>query len=122
MGTNKDRRELQWFHELAAVMTSTYGIETAAENLNDEVLAERIKKELDYTIEGKKYSELKRSVLKETGSHLVPIRAWQKVFKLPEEEKKEYAKDKIITPILREAGWEVDFPYTYENLSVTVFV
>jgi hypothetical protein len=66
------------------------------------------------------------AVLKETGDPLLGLKAWKRIFELKDSDKRNYAKNNIITPILRNLGWQVTFPFYYYGATykkyVTVFV
>lgn len=122
MGEDESRCELVWLNELAAVLTSQYAIKSAIEELQDTDTAEEVKKCLEYMGNRQEYGKLANAVLRDTGNPLVAWKAWEHIFELPPNQKRNYARNSIITPILHEVGWHVEFPYTYDNMYVSVFV
>ncbi|WP_448543730.1 hypothetical protein [Roseiflexus sp.] len=127
MGDAGDRLELTWLNELCAVLTSQHALQVAGQ----QVLAPPGNNQLEQAIRlirsNQEYGDLADAVLKETGDPLLGLKAWKRIFELKDPEKHNYAKNNIITPILRNLGWQVTFPFyyyygaTYKKY-VTVFV
>lgn len=122
MGEDDERPELTWLDELAAVLTSQYAIESVAIELKSNNKIQQIIECLKKIRNKQKYGELAEAVLKDTEDALLPWKAWKEIFRLPEDQKRDYAKEKIIKPILHNLGWKVEFPYEYGNKYVTVFI
>jgi len=122
MGEDDERPELTWLNELAAVLTSQYAIENAAIELLNERESKRVKECLRKIRDKQKYGELANAVLRDARDSLLPWKAWIRIFRLPEDQKRNYARERIIKPILHNLGWKVEFPYEYGNKYVTVFI
>ncbi|KYK36082.1 MAG: hypothetical protein AYK19_09695 [Theionarchaea archaeon DG-70-1] len=122
MGEDETRYELAWLNELAAVLTSQFAIESAARELQDGKISEQVERCLNRMRSRQQYGTLADAVLRGTENHLIVWRAWERIFDLPQEKKRNYARNSVITPILHEVGWNVEFPYMYDNKYVTVYV
>lgn len=122
MDEDETRYELAWLNELAAVLTSQFAIESAARELQDMKIIEQVERCLNYMRRRQQYGTLADAVLRDTENPLIAWRAWERIFDLPQEKKRNYARNSVITPILHELGWNVEFPYTYGNKYVTVYV
>jgi hypothetical protein len=126
MGDAGDRLELTWLNELCAVLTSQHALQVAGQ----QVLAPPGNNQLEQAIRlirsNQEYGDLADAVLKETGDPLLGLKAWKRIFELKDSDKRNYAKNNIITPILRNLGWQVTFPFYYYGATykkyVTVFV
>ncbi len=122
MGDDDDRPELTWLNELCAVLTSQFALKVAAKENLDQAAFKHCMKSLDLMREKQKYGELAAAVRKETRNPLIACAAWRQIFKLSDTQKRNYARDRIITPLLHDLGWRVTFPYSYSDKYVTVFV
>lgn len=122
MGDDPERPELVWLNELAAVLTSQHAIFCAALATGNYDLIGRVASGLKTLCDEQQYGRLASSVKRATHDALLPWRAWQTVFDLPPEVRSHYARNRVITPILHDLGWQVTFPYHYGDYSVTVFV
>lgn len=122
MGDDDERPELAWLNELCAVLTSQFVLKVAAKENLDQANFKRYMKSLERMRAKQKYGELAAVVQKETRNPLIACAAWRQIFKLSDRQKRNYARDRIITPILHDLGWRVQFPYSYSDKYVTVFV
>lgn len=122
MGDDDDRLELTWLDELCAVLTSQHALRVAAQRMLSEETCEQVEKDIAEIRSKQKYGELAHAVLEETKDPLIALKAWQRIFELPDAQKRNYARDSVITPILHDIGWSVQFPYEYGDKYVTVFV
>lgn len=120
MGDDNGRSELTWLDELCAVLTSQYALIKAGEQLLSNI--DDMKRSLDFIRNNQEYGELAEAVMHDTNNPLIAWRAWEQIFNLPEIQKKHYAKDRVITPILQQLGWNINFPYHYGKKYVTVFI
>jgi len=120
VGTDERRHELVWLNELAAVLTSQLALRSAAADLLPPFLAARVGTHLDEMRAEQQYGDLAAAVLADSGDALIAWKAWQRIGALPAPERNQYARDRIITPILRDLGWKVRFPYAFGNKLVTV--
>jgi hypothetical protein len=121
MGDDDTRPELTWLDELCAVLTSRYALQVAAKRTLDKTTSDDVMNILDSIRANQKYGELAKAVEQDTGDPLIALKSWKQIFQLSDMEKHDYAKNRIITPILRDLGWPVTFPYEYNNKYVTVF-
>ena len=122
MGDDGDPLQLTWLNELCAVLTSQHALRIAGQEVLDRHDVQRLEKALCSNRKKQEYGQLADVVVQKTGDPLIALKAWKKVFELPGQEKRNYAKNGVITPILRDLGWQVNFPFKYENKYVTVFV
>jgi len=122
MGADDTRSELTWLNELCAVLTSQEALRVAAAKFLRAAEKDNLNTALRHIRSTQKYGELAEAVARDTGNPLVALEAWKRVFALPATERHDYARERVIQPILHEAGWNVEFPYRYGNKSVTVFV
>ncbi|MDQ2996082.1 MAG: hypothetical protein M3R61_03360 [Chloroflexota bacterium] len=118
LGDDPARVELEWLHELGAVLTSRHAILRAAREIADSDALQTIEDHFDLTQYELFYGKLAECVLRETGDMLVAWRAWQRIFQLPPAQRRAYATCAVVTPILRRAGWNVSFPYRREGVAV----
>jgi hypothetical protein len=121
MGDDPQRRELVWLNELAAVLTSQHAIFSAALATGDHELIGQVAAGLKTLRGEQRYGPLASAVLRDTHNALVAWRAWQAIFDLPLEQRRDYARQHVIRPILNQLGWQVTFPYRYDGYLVTVF-
>jgi hypothetical protein len=127
MGDAGDRLELTWLNELCAVLTSQYALQVAGEQVLAPFAYNRLGQAIRLIRSKQEYGDLADAVLKETGDPLLGLKAWKRIFELKDPKKRNYAKNDIITPILRNLGWQVTFPFYYYygakyKKYVTVFV
>jgi len=125
MGDAGDRLELTWLNELCAVLTSQYALQVAGKQMLEPFAYNWLGQAIRLIRGKQKYGDLADAVLKETGDPLLGLKAWKQIFELKDSEKRNYAKNNIITPILRNLGWRVTFPFYYGTKYkkyVTVFV
>jgi hypothetical protein len=122
MGDDEGRPELSWLDELCAVRSSHHAMKVAIEERLDGPTRTQAIQDLERVRAKQSHGHLADAVLRETSNPLIALQAWKRIFTLPAEDKKNYARNRVITPILRELGWAVNFPFKYENRSVTVFV
>jgi hypothetical protein len=121
MGDDPQRRELTWLEELAAVLTSQHAMLRAAERLDSGALLHAVVVRLKTQRARSQYGDLAEAIRRETSDSMVAWRAWQAIFALPPDKKRNYATEAVITPILHRAGWNVRLPYSYGNKFVTCF-
>ncbi len=120
MGDDPERRELRWFEELTAVLTSQSAIRNAARRHSD-ALRRDVVQVLARLRRQQRYGDLANAVLRDARHPLIPWMAWQAIFALPPDERRDYAVGEVIEPILQRLGWPVCFPYHYGDLVVTCF-
>jgi hypothetical protein len=121
MGEDKARPELTWLDELAATITGKHAILEAAREV-DGVSLKDVTNALAEIQSKERYGPCATAVLNEATNPLVAWRAWEKIFALEPETKKNYARERVIVPILKACGWDVEFPFRYGDRSVNVFV
>lgn len=122
MGDDGERRELAWLDELAAVLSSQAALLEAAVQLGDEGLRREAEAFVIWSRSTYAYGELAVACLRDAGDPWLPWRAWQQIFDLPADERRNYATCGVILPILRRLGWPISFPYRYGDRYVTCFV
>jgi hypothetical protein len=122
MGDDSNRLELTWLNELCAVLTSQHALRVAGQQQLAPPTIQCLEEALCSIRKKQQYGELADVVVEETGDPLIALKAWKRVFELSDPEKRDYAKGRVITPILRDLGWQVNFPFKYGNKCVTVFV
>lgn len=121
MGDDDGRPELTWMNELCAVLTSQEALRISAQESLDTADTAKLGAALNRIRSNQQYGALAEAVLRDTKDPLVALKAWKKIFSLPAEERRNYARSRIIEPLLHELGWDFQFPYHYANKYVTVF-
>lgn len=122
MGVDDGRPELTWMNELCAVLTSQEALRVSAKKFLDDEDRAKLDASLDRIRSNQQYGELAKAVFQDTGDALITLKAWKKIFALPPEEQRNYARSRVIEPILHDLGWDVNFPYHYGQKYVTVFI
>ena len=102
-------------NELCAVLTSQEAIRVSAKKSLSSADQDRLSNALNGIRNNQKYGELAKAVLRDTGDALIAVKAWKRIFELPAEKRRDYARGCVIGPILRELGWDAVFPYRYGN-------
>src|SRR4030095_9630815 len=80
LGDDPARVELEWLHELGAVLTSRHAILRAAHGIADRDALRMIQDHFELTQYELFYGKFAECVLRETGDTLVAWRAWQRIF------------------------------------------
>lgn len=122
MGNDDGRPELTWMNELCAVLTSQEALRVSAKKSLNTADTARLNAALDRIRKNQQYGELAEAVLRDTGDALVALKTWKRIFALPDEGLRDYARGRVIKPILHDLGWNVTFPYHYGKKYVTVFI
>lgn len=122
MGDDDARPELTWMNELCAVLTSQEALRVAAKKSLCAADKAKLDAALDKIRIKQQYGELAEAVLRDTGDALIALKTWKNIFALSAADRRDYARSRIIAPILHNLGWNVSFPYCFGNKYVTVFI
>jgi len=117
LGHDPTRPELEWLHELAAITTSHQAITEAGTSLG---CARDVQAVCRTFRAEQRYGDLAESVLALISDPLFAWKTWQGVFALSETKRHQYARRKILAPILWERGWDGGFPFRYGKRSISL--
>jgi hypothetical protein len=118
MGQDDRRRELEWLHELGAILTSQHALARAAADLGNQALRAEVRAYLALSRRTTAYGDLAEVVLRETQTPEVGWAIWSKIIALRRIPKQDYACRRVLAPLLRASGWEVSLPYRYAGGAV----
>lgn len=118
LGRDDRRRELEWLHELGAILTSQHALARAAADLGDAALRAKIRAYLPLSRRTTKYGDLADAVLHNTRAPEVGWTIWTKIIALRRVPKQDYACRHVLTPLLHASGWRTDLPYPYAGGTV----
>lgn len=113
MGRDDCRRELEWLHELGAILTSQHALGRAAAELGSSALRAEVRAYLALSRRTTAYGDLAEAVLRETQTPEVGWAIWSRIIALRRITKQDYACRRVLAPLLIASGWEVRLPYRY---------
>lgn len=121
MGRDDRRRELEWLHELGAILTSQHALARAAADLGAPSLRDEVRSYLAMSRRTTRYGDLADAVLRETGAPEVGWTIWAKIIGLRRVPKQDYACRHVLEPLVQASGWSVTLPYTYPGGRVDAY-
>lgn len=118
MGPDDSRRELEWLHELGAILTSQHALARAAADMGDAGLRAEVRQYLGASRDTTCYGDLATAVLRAARAPEVGWTIWTKIIALRRIPRQDYACRRVLEPLLRASGWDVALPYTYAGGAV----